>query len=639
MCGIIGYIGNRKASEILLKGLKRLEYRGYDSCGIGVIDSEKLVVKKDIGKVGKVAKKEDFLSIEGHTGVGHSRWATHGGITKENAHPHPDCKNEICVVHNGIISNYKELKKMLIKKGHEFKSQTDTEVIAHLIEDELENYREKYGNPSEEEYVKVVKNAIKKLDGTYALLILNKNFPNLLIGVRNESPLMLGINNNECFLGSDISAFLEWTKEIVPLEDGDIVVLRKNSGNNRNGNSGKNKNKNNECKGTKNDNGVSYTIYNNNEDITNKRAKTIIEWDIESAEKGGYEHFMLKEIMEEPEIIKNSSKICNDEIKELAKEIYNYDRIYIVAMGTSLHASMVAEYWFSKLNKLVIPCDSSEFLIKGIVDENTLVIGITQSGETYDTIKAIKYAKEKGAKTATIVNVLGSTATREADITIMMGSGIEISVCATKTYMSQLMILYRLFIEYGEIIGKDMSIYRKELEKISEYIKKVINENERANIKNIAKKLNADNYLFISKGINLPNALEGALKFKEITYLHAEGMSSGFLKHGTISLIDENMDTIALVPPLNSNLFKSVISNIEEIKARNGKVVGISSVNADSDIGIDIIDYLIKIPDVMEDISPFVYAPACQLLAYYKAVELGRDVDKPRGLAKSVTVE
>ena len=620
MCGIIGYIGNRMASEILLKGLKRLEYRGYDSCGIGIIDNDNLIIKKNIGKVEEVAKKEDFLGVDGCVAISHNRWATHGNVSKENAHPHSDCKNEICVVHNGIISNYKELKDMLIKKGHVFKSQTDTEVIPHLIEEELK----KYESPSEEDYINAIKDAIKKLDGTYAFLILNKNFPNLLIGLRNESPLILGVKEDECFLGSDISAFLEWTKEIMPLEDGDMVVLRK-EGNNNDKDKDKTKNKNN--------NVISYTIYNNNEDITDKREKTIIEWDIESAEKGGYEHFMLKEIMEEPEVIKNSSKICNDEIKELAKALHNHDKIYIIAMGTSLHASMVAEYWFSKLNKLIIPCDSSEFLIKGIVDENTLVIGITQSGETYDTIKAIKYAKEKGAKTATIVNVLGSTATREADITIMMGSGIEISVCATKTYMSQLMILYRLFIEYGEVIGKDMSIYRKELENIPEYIKEVINENERENIKNISKNLTAKNYLFISKGINLPNALEGALKFKEITYLHAEGMSSGFLKHGTISLIDENMDTVALVPPSNSNLFNSVISNIEEIKARNGKVVGISPIN------IDIVDYLIKIPDVMEEVSPFVYAPACQLLAYYKAVELGRDVDKPRGLAKSVTVE
>ncbi|UXM84620.1 glutamine--fructose-6-phosphate transaminase (isomerizing) [Methanococcus aeolicus] len=619
MCGIIGYIGNQQASPILLNGLKRLEYRGYDSCGIGIIDNTNpndinIIIKKNIGKVNEVSAKEDFSNMNGYVGISHDRWGTHGKITKENAHPHTDCNNNLCVVHNGIISNYAELKTILMDKGHKFKSETDTEIIPHLIEEELK----KYDIPSENDYIYAIKEALKKIDGTYAILILNKNFPNMLVGVKNESPLIVGLKENEYFLGSDISAFLEWTKDIIPLEDGDIVILKKDDNNS-------------DANGTSAN--LSYKIYNNDIDATNKRKKITIEWDIESAEKGGYEHFMLKEIMEEPEIIKDSSKISTSEIKKLAKEMKNYDKIYIVAMGTSLNASMVAEYWFSNHNKLIIPCDSSEFLVKGIIDENTLVIGITQSGETYDTIKALKYAKKQGAKTATIVNVLGSSATREADIIIMMGSGIEISVCATKTYMSQLMILYRLFIEYGLVIGKDMSKYQQEMENIPNYIKEVIGEKERENIKHIAKNLTASNYLFISKGVNLPNSLEGALKFKEITYLHAEGMSSGFLKHGTISLIDENMDTVVLIPPTKSELFKSVLANIEEIKARNGKIIGVSPVESQN------IENIIKVPDVMEEVSPFVYAPACQLLAYYKAVEMGRDVDKPRGLAKSVTVE
>jgi glucosamine--fructose-6-phosphate aminotransferase (isomerizing) len=599
MCGIIGYIGNKKASEVLLKGLLRLEYRGYDSCGIGVVDNDKLIIKKNVGKVEEVAQKERFLDVGGCVAIGHSRWATHGEVSKQNAHPHTDCKNEIAVVHNGIISNYKELKEKLIKKGHKFKSETDTEVVVHLIEEELK----KYENPSEDEYINAVKNAIKKLNGTYALAIINKNFPNILIGARNESPLMIGVDKSGYFLGSDISAFLEFTNRAIPLEDGDFVVIRKGDS-------------------------FSLTIENNGKKMD--REVMEIGWNIESAEKGGYPHFMLKEIMEEPEILKVSAKISEEEIKELAKFMKECERVYIVAMGTSLHAAMVAEYWFAMLGKVVIPIDASEFLIKGVVDEKTLVIAITQSGETYDTIKAIRYAKSKNAKTATIVNVLGSTATREADITIMMGAGIEIAVCATKTYMAQLMILYRLFIEYGEVVGRDMSKYRAEIEKISNYIKEVLNEKEK--IKKIAENLKVNNYIFISKGINLPNALEGALKFKEITYLHAEGMSSGFLKHGTISLIDENMDTVALVPPSNSKLLNSVLSNIEEIKARGGKVVAISPIDVD-------VDEIIKVPDVMEEVSPFVYAPACQLLAYYKAVELKRDVDKPRGLAKSVTVE
>ncbi|MBA2847580.1 glucosamine--fructose-6-phosphate aminotransferase (isomerizing) [Methanococcus maripaludis] len=599
MCGIIGYIGNERASKILLNGLKRLEYRGYDSCGIATID-DTIKLKKNTGKVLEVSKKENFEDMTGFIGIGHSRWATHGGITKNNAHPHYDCNEKICIAHNGIISNYKELKELLISKGHIFKSETDTEVIPHLIEEELKDFKE----ITEKTYINAIRNTIKKLNGTYALLILNQDFPEMLVGVRNESPLILGIKKDECFIGSDISAFLEYTKLAMPLNDRDIVVLRK-----------------------ENDK-IDIEVLNDGKKV--QRDTIELQWDMESAEKEGYDHFMLKEIMEEPVILKNSMKISKLEIEKLSHEIEKCDKIYITAMGTSLHAAMVAEYWFSGLNKLVIPIDSSEFLTKGIVDKKTLVIAITQSGETYDTMKAVKYAKEKGAKTATIVNVLGSTATREADITIMMGSGLEIAVCATKTFMSQLVILYRLFIEYGKIIGKNMDIFEKELLNIPNYVSKVLDEKE--NISKIAEELTAKNYLFISKGINLANALEGALKFKEITYLHAEGMSSGFLKHGTISLIDENMDTVALIPPSKSELLSSVLSNVEEIKARNGKVIGISPVE-------DNLKYSIKIPDILEEVSPFIYAAACQLLAYYKAVDLKRDVDKPRGLAKSVTVE
>ncbi|HIP34622.1 MAG TPA: glutamine--fructose-6-phosphate aminotransferase, partial [Methanothermococcus okinawensis] len=320
MCGIIGYLGDRKASEILLEGLKRLEYRGYDSCGIGVVDGDKLIIKKGVGKVDEVSKNENFLDVDGKAGIGHSRWATHGSITRENAHPHTDCKGELAVVHNGIISNYRELKEGLIKKGHIFKSQTDSEVIAHLIEEELKRLDK--SQIFQEDYINAVKRAIKRLEGTYAILILNKDFPDLLLGVRNENPLLLGVKEEECFLGSDISAFLKWTKEIITLEEGDMVILKKDG------------------------NKVSCGIYNLEEDkdVSNNRKRITIEWDIETAEKGGYEHFMLKEIMEEPEVIKNSARISREEIEELVRCIRDYDRVYIVAMGTSLHAGMVGEY-------------------------------------------------------------------------------------------------------------------------------------------------------------------------------------------------------------------------------------------------------------------------------------------------------
>ncbi|XRO77181.1 glutamine--fructose-6-phosphate transaminase (isomerizing) [Methanocaldococcus sp. 10A] len=544
---------------------------------------------------------EDYHNFIGNLIINHnSRWATHGNVSKENAHPHTDCKENIAVVHNGIISNYKELKEELIMKGHKFKSETDTEVIPHLIEEELKKFEE----INEENYIKAVKNAIKKLKGTYALAIINKNFPNLLIGARNESPLILGVGDNCHFLGSDITAFLDYTNKAIPLEDGDIVIIKKK------------------------DNGYDVVIENNGNVVERKIIE--INWDITSAEKMGYPHFMLKEIMEQPEVLKVSAKISAEEIKKLAESIKDYDRVYLVAMGTSLHAAMVAEYLFAKLGKLVIACDASEFLNKGVVDEKTLVIGITQSGETYDTLKALRFAKSKKAKTAVIVNVLGSTATRETDITIMMGAGIEIAVCATKTYTSQLMILYRLFIEYGKLLGKDMSKYEEEIEKIPNYIKQVLDKKDI--IRDIANNLKVNNYIFISKGINIASALEGALKFKEITYLHAEGMSGGMLKHGTISLIDENMDTVAIVPPRDSPVFNSILSNIEEVRARGGKVIAITPIEIEGAENI-------LVPEVIEEISPIVYAPAFQLLAYYKAVELGRDVDKPRGLAKSVTVE
>ncbi|MCS3900742.1 glutamine--fructose-6-phosphate transaminase (isomerizing) [Methanococcus voltae] len=629
MCGIIGYIGSGNASEILLDGLKRLEYRGYDSCGIGIITSNDILVKKNIGKVKEVSEYENFEEFPSNIGLGHSRWATHGGITKENSHPHTDCNNEICIVHNGIISNYKELKNKLVSKGHVFKSETDTEVIPHLIEEEIKELKNKNKNNNEnnnnkyskEDYINCIKKAFKKIEGTYAVVIINKNFPNTLIGIRNESPMVVGLgkDDSEYFIGSDVSAFLKYTNKALPLEDGDLIIIDKNDNkiNNEKSNSYK------------------FEVFNlKNNCVKTNISKNILtlDWNIENAEKKGYEHFMLKEIMEEPEIIKNSIKISQEEIQKLAGMINDCDKIYVIAMGTSLHAGMIAEYWFSKLGKLVIPCDSSEFLIKGIIDEKTLVVGITQSGETYDTIKAIKYAKNKGAKTASLVNVIGSTATRESDVTIMIGSGLEISVCATKTFMSQLVILYRLFIEYGKLINKNMEVYEKELEKIPKYISKTIKNKEK--IKEISENLTATNYLFISKGINLANAYEGALKFKEITYLHAEGMSSGFLKHGTISLIDKNMDTLALIPPLESPLLSSVLANVEEIKARGGKVIAVGPKNVD----LEAVE-LIEVPNLIEEVSPFVYAPACQLLAYYKALTMGRDVDKPRGLAKSVTVE
>ena len=593
MCGIVGYVGDENASPILLQNLKMLEYRGYDSCGIATVDG-KLHIKKDVGMIDEVNGSLNFLNLPGKVGIAHTRWATHGNVTKNNAHPHLDCKGKIAIVHNGIISNYEELKAELLKRGHVFNSETDSECLVHLIEDA-------YDDDLEMATVDV----LQKVRGTYALIVISLHNPGRLICARNESPLMLGLGDGGIFVGSDVASFLNYTKKAVALDDGEYAVIDKKS----------------------------YTIKKIGTSQAVKKNVLDIDWSVEMAEKEGNPHFMLKEILEQPQVITNALNIYPDVIKGLAEMISEAKAVYILAAGTSLHAGMVAEYWFAQLcNRRVTAMDSSEFINKGVVNEDTLVIGITQSGETYDTLAAIRYAKRRGAKIAAVVNVLGSTATRLADHMVLQGSGIEISVCATKTFISQLTVLLRTILELNKIMGKDVRKIEEELLNCPSYVKGTLAERE--SIKNVADKyFNVSNYIFIGKGINLPSALEGALKFKEITYEHAEGMSSGLLKHGTISLIDKGLNSVALVPAKGDNRTR-IINNIREVKARGGVVIGIAS-------GLDVeqCDVSIVAPGCHELVSPIVLAPIYQLLAYYSAVNRGRNVDKPRALAKSVTVE
>ncbi len=584
MCGIIGYIGKKEAAPVLFNSLKNLEYRGYDSFGFATVHDNKIWVEK---RSGKISEFEFNGNLPGFMGIAHTRWATHGKPSKENAHPHLCCEENIAIVHNGIISNFLYLKKELIKKGHVFKSETDSEVIAHLIE---ENYK---GDLEE-----AVRKALKHLKGTYALLITSKN-ENKIIGVRKESPLVLGISDSSFYLSSDIASFLEFTNNTVLLEDGEMVIIKPEG----------------------------YEIKDFEGNVISKRALKI-NWNPENVKKNGYPHFMLKEICEEPEIVKKSLKIAENEIKEVAKLIKEYPKVYIVGIGTSFYAGLISEYWFSKISKKTVNViDSSEFMEKALPDNETLIIAITQSGETYDTLQAMRHAKSLGSKIVSIVNVLGSSATRESEISILQGCGLEIGVCATKTFISQLIILLRLALELAKLKGMDISKIENELKDVSNHIEKIINEKER--FKEIAKYCDVKNYVYIGRGINYPMALEGALKFKEISYLHAEGMSSGFLKHGTISLIDKDFYTIALIPQED----RKILSNIQEIKSRGGKVIGI--VLGDTEY----CDVKINLPIVSDIISPLIFAPACQLLAYYVAVGLGKDPDKPRNLAKSVTVE
>lgn len=586
MCGIAGYIGKKKASEILLNSLRRLEYRGYDSCGIAVLN-EKIEVRKDAGFVDEVCEKERFTEVDGSIGIAHTRWATHGNVCKENAHPHLDCSGKIAVVHNGIISNFKELKKKL--KNHRFVSETDTEVVAHLIEEKLKIYNN---------FEIAFREALKEIKGTYAVAVLFSDDRKIYCA-RMESPLLIGLGKGEMFLGSDISSFLEHTNLAVALEDGEYAVVNEDS----------------------------YVIkkITSGEEVFRKPFK--INFSLEKAEKGGYAHYMLKEIFEQPETVKNALSV---DVGELADLIDKYDRVIFTGAGTSLHACMHAEYYFKKLaDKFVFAVDSSELAEKCVIDEKTLVIGVTQSGETYDTLSAMKYAKKKNAKIASIVNVVGSTATRLADLSILQGSGLEIAVCATKTFTSQLAIILKTSIELGKKFGKDVDEVEKELSRVSSYIRDVLRRDNK--IKEVAERyFNKENYFYIARGLLLPSALEGALKLKEITYMHAEGMSAGMLKHGTISLIDDRFLTVALVGVGENR--KKIISNIEEIKARGGSVVAIATEKIEDNINI-------VVPKTREEILPLVYAPVYQLLAYYTAVKLGRNVDKPRALAKSVTVE
>jgi len=597
MCGIVGYIGYRKAAPLILDGLKRLEYRGYDSCGIATIN-DKVYLKKEQGKIDEINNKLDLKDLPGNTGIGHTRWATHGIPSKKNAHPHLDCKGEIAIVHNGIISNYAELKDDLIKKGHTFISETDTEVIVHLIEDifngDLENS---------------VRETLKKLRGSYAIMFLYLKEPEKIICARHESPLLLGLGENEMFIGSDISAFLKETNKVVHLDEGEYAIIEKDN----------------------------YKIKKLTSGETQERAILEVDWNPEMAEKSGFEHFMLKEIYEQPQAVANSLNVYASDIQALARMINDAERTYIIGAGTSLNSALVAQYWFGKLCKEdVYATDASELINLGVIDNDTLVIGITQSGETYDTLAAMRYSKSKGAKLGAIVNVIGSTATREAEQIVMQNSGMEMAVCATKTFTSQLVILLRIAIELAKLKKttpkEKIEKIQEELQKVSENIEKVL-EKDNA-IKEVAQKYcGTGNYIYIGKGITIPTAMEGALKFKEITYNHAEGMSSGLLKHGTISLIDENLTTVAIVPPKGDNRSK-IKSNIQEVKARGGVVIGVTCGKAISSCDTNIIA-----PMCSEIISPLLLSPVCQLLAYHTAVKLKRDVDKPRSLAKSVTVE
>lgn len=609
MCGIIGYIGNNKAAPILMEALKRLEYRGYDSAGISTINGNKIIIKKDIGKIDEVNSKANFSDFKGDIGLAHTRWATTGRVTKENAHPHTDCGNMISIVHNGIIENFSELKEKLIEKGHKFKSATDTEVIAHLIEDNYNGYIEE-----------ATRKALKQIDGSYALGVVCAKEPQKLIAARNESPLILGLGKDENFIASDVPAILKYTNKIIYLENKEIAVLEKNE----------------------------YSVQDIDGNKIDKKI-SIIDWNPELAEKSGYEYFMLKEIHEQPRAITETlngriedGKVkIKEELNLNDEELQRINRIIIVACGTSWHAALLGEFMLEELAKIPVEVEyASEFRYRDpIINENTLVIAISQSGETADTLAAIREAKKKNAKILSIVNVKGSSIARESDSTLYTYAGPEIGVASTKAFTSQLVVLYlfTLFMSNSKNILNDEKIKEllEKLRKLPLQMGALLNSNDE--IKKIVDVYkNKQNSLFLGRGVNFPIALEGALKLKEVSYLHAEGYPAAEMKHGPIALIDKNMPVV-FIATKDDYTYKKVLSNIQEVKARDGIVIAIAT-EGDEEVS-KLADYIIYIPKTLYILSSILATIPLQLLAYYVAVERGLDPDKPRNLSKSVTVE
>jgi glucosamine--fructose-6-phosphate aminotransferase (isomerizing) len=606
MCGIVGYIGNKEKKEILLDGLQELEYRGYDSAGIAIIENRQLKNFKAVGRLQNLRDKtKDYTSNGFGVSIGHTRWATHGKPSEENAHPH--LSEDFAIVHNGIIENYLELKQSLIEQGYKFNSETDTEVIAHLIH-----------SIHEDNLLTTVQKALKKIKGSYALAVLFKKDTGRIIVARNDSPLVIGLGKNENFAASDMPAVLQYTRNFLFLEDGDVAELTKDN----------------------------VIIYDNNGQIIQREIK-YIDWNPVMAEKAGYKHFMQKEIYEQPRAIIDTirgkysleeGKVYFEELDKV--DLKNINKIHIIACGTSWHAGLIGKFYIEKFAKIPVEVAiASEYRYGNpIIDENTLFIAISQSGETADTLAALRIAKKNKAKIITICNVIGSTMTRESDGIIHTHAGPEIGVASTKAFTTQVASLF-MFAIYLSQMKNTISIDErqkllKEIVKIPEKIEILLEEDNK--IEKLARKYkNFADFLFLGRNVNYPIALEGALKLKEISYIHAEGYPAGEMKHGPIALIDKQMPVFVMAT--DSDVFDKVAANIEEVKARDGIVIATFD-NLNNDV-IDICDDVIVVPQTIQDLSIFTNVVVTQFFAYHCANLLGLDVDQPRNLAKSVTVE
>ncbi|WP_294658084.1 glutamine--fructose-6-phosphate transaminase (isomerizing) [uncultured Fusobacterium sp.] len=608
MCGIIGYVGDeQRAMEVILDGLSKLEYRGYDSAGLAIIENGKIFIEKKSGKLENLRNALKGKEESAYVGIGHTRWATHGNPTDENSHPHFSSDRKVAVVHNGIIENYLELKEELTKEGYIFTSQTDSEVVAHLFSKHYDG-----------DMLSTLRKVTERIRGSYALGIIERENPDRLVCVRKESPLIIGLGKGKNFIASDVPAILKYTREVIFLDNSEMAIVEKDR----------------------------VSVYDSQGKKLEK-AISKIEWDMEQANKGGYPHFMLKEIEEQPEVIEKTLDVYmntngkvdfSSSLKKL--DLSKIKEIYIVACGTAYHAGLQGAYFFKKISGIKTEVDiASEFRYSDpFIDESTLAIFISQSGETLDTLMAMKMAKEKGATTLAITNVLGSTISREADMVIYTLAGPEISVASTKAYTAQVTLFYLLALYFGEkkmlIDGNKYESYLDTIHMLSDQVKKVIDKKEQ--IRAIANKIkDKRNGFFIGRGIDDKCGREGSLKMKEITYIHTEAFSAGELKHGTIALIEEGTMVVAIAT--QEDMIEKIISNIKEVKARGAYVIALTKEKYKN--VADISDEIILIDDVEDILAPTVANISLQLLAYYTAVEKGLDVDKPRNLAKSVTVE
>ncbi len=611
MCGIVAYVGKRNALPIVIEGLKRLEYRGYDSAGIALLHENQVRVFKCKGKITELERSlPEPTLLTGQIAIGHTRWATHGEPTEVNAHPHIDCTGKLAIVHNGIIENYKPIKEKLVSLGHTFTSETDTEVLVHLIEEFQKSI------PSLEE---AIREALKLVEGTYGIAVISTDHPDRIVAARKGSPLIVGVGNEEYFICSDVSAVIIHTKKVIYLQDGEIVTLDHE--------------------------GFEITTLENE---AVKPNISVVDWDVSALEKGEFKHFMLKEIFEQPYSVENAFRgrlIDNLAVSKLGglqmrpDELRKVKRIQLIACGTSWHACLIGKYIIESLARIPVEVEyASEYRYRNpIIPDDTLVIVISQSGETADTLAAMREAQAKGVRVLGITNVVGSTIARESDGGVYIHAGAEIGVASTKAFTSQVTILYLLAVMLGRmkhVSPTDGLMYIDELRKIPQKIEKILSMSDE--IRQIASSImNSTNALYLGRGVNYPVALEGALKLKEISYIHAEGYPAAEMKHGPIALIDENMPIICIAP--QDLLYDKIYSNMQEVKARNGRLIAIAT-EGDSQLR-QISEHIICVPETISPLQPLLFVIPLQLLAYHVADLRGLDVDQPRNLAKSVTVE